>query len=335
MYGDDTAFYLSTLETRPNQRYYIECPDGELVVPPGDAFPTITKDGAKAVPNNGDGIWRWEVEQYKLKKSYLSFKKTNSSPLLNSEGKQAKWNIYTKIYLNDKLNDANIPTELLLEYINRQGTKELDNLGLSFDFPKPSSLIAQLIKYLDRKEDIIVLDSFAGSGPTAQAVLNLNNSDKYNRKFILIEMMDYAESLTAERVKRVIKGYGAGKKSTKGVGGNFSYYELGDTLMNGDELNESVGVDKIREYVYFTETKSRLAPLKEDEPYYLGTHVATAYYFYYDREKATTLNRTFLHTVKTKADSYVIYADLCTLSNAELEKYHITFKKIPRDITKL
>ena len=49
----------------------------------------------------------------------------------------------------------------------------------------------------------------------------------------------------------------------------------------------------------------------------------------------TTLNREFLHTIKTKADAYVIYADLCTLSNAELEKYHITFKKIPRDITKL
>ena len=91
-----------------------------------------------------------------------------------------------------------------MEYINRQGTKELDNLGLSFDFPKPSSLIAQLIKYLDRKKDIIVLDSFAGSGPTAQAVLNLNSSDKYNRKFILVEMMDYAESLTAERVNGLL-----------------------------------------------------------------------------------------------------------------------------------
>lgn len=335
LYGDDTAFYLSTLETRPNQRYYIECPDGELVVPPGDTFPSTSEDGSKATPIDGDGVWRWEIEQYKLKKSYLSFKKTKSSPLLNSEGKKAKWNIYTKIYLNDKLNDANIPTELLLEYINRQGTKELDNLGLSFDFPKPSSLIAQLIKYLDRKKDIIVLDSFAGSGPTAQAVLNLNKSDKYNRKFILVEMMDYAESLTAERVKRVIKGYGTGKKSTKGVGGNFSYYELGDTIMNGDELNEAVGVEKICEYVYFTETKSRLALPKDDEPYYLGTHVATAYYFYYDRENVTTLSRSFLHTIKTKADSYVIYADLCTLSDAELEKYHITFKKIPRDITKL
>ena len=183
--------------------------------------------------------------------------------------------------------------------------------------------------------DSIILDSFAGSGTTAHAVLNMNKADGGNRKFILIEMMDYADSITAERVKRVINGYGEGKKAVEGTGGNFSYYELGDTLMNGDELNEEVGVDKIREYVYFTETKSRLETFKEDEPYYLGTHIATAYYFYYDKENITTLNREFLHTVKTKAEGYVIYADICTLSEAELEKYHITFKKIPRDITKL
>lgn len=203
---------------------------------------------------------------------------------------------------------------------------------IGFDTVKPIELIQILLSHFD--SDAIVLDSFSGSGTTAHAVLNLNKSDG-KRKFILIEMMDYADSITAERVKRVINGYGEGKDVVAGTGGDFSYYELGDTLMNGDELNETVGVDKIREYVYFMETKSRLAPFKEDEPYYLGTHITSAYYFYYDRENATTLNRSFLHTVKTKADGYIIYADLCTLSDAELEKYHITFKKIPRDIIKL
>ena len=96
-----------------------------------------------------------------------------------------------------------------------------------------------------------------------------------------------------------------------------------------------MGVEKIREYVYFTDTKSRLPEPHPDEPYFMGVHVNSAYYFYYEREAVTTLNRKFLHTVKTQADAYVIYADLCTLSDAELEKYHITFKKIPRDITKL
>jgi len=99
--------------------------------------------------------------------------------------------------------------------------------------------------------------------------------------------------------------------------------------------HENVGVEKIREYVYFTDTKASLPESHPDEPYFMGVHIGSAYYFYYEKQTVTTLNREFLHTVKTEADAYVIYADLCTLSEAELEKYHITFKKIPRAITKL
>ncbi len=204
----------------------------------------------------------------------------------------------------------------------------------TFDTPKPRRLLEYVLTVAGDKETLI-LDSFAGSGTTAHAVLNMNKADGGNRKFILIEMMDYAESITAERVKRVINGYGSGKKAVEGTGGSFSYYELGEPLMNGDVLNEDVGVEKIREYVYFTDTKSRPPAPHPEEPYYMGIHASTAYYFYYERQAVTTLNRDFLHTIQTKADAYVIYADLCTLSNAELEKYHITFKKIPRDITKL
>ncbi len=183
--------------------------------------------------------------------------------------------------------------------------------------------------------DSVILDSFAGSGTTAHAVLNMNKVDSGHRRFILVEMMDYADSITAERVKRVIDGYGSGRQAVEGTGGSFSYYELGEPLMIGNVLNEDVGVEKIREYVFFTDTKSPLPEAHADEPYYMGTHVNSAYYFYYERDAVTTLNREFLHTVKTKADAYVIYADLCMLSEAELEKYRITFKKIPRDITRL
>ena len=204
----------------------------------------------------------------------------------------------------------------------------------TFDTPKPPRLIERILQ-IASDPDSVVLDSFAGSGTTAHAVLNMNKSDGGHRRFILVEMMDYADSITAERVKRVIDGYGSGRQAVEGTGGSFSYYELGEPLMIGDVLNESVGVDKIREYVYFTDTKSRLPEAHADEPYYLGTHVNNAYYFYYERKAVTTLNREFLHTIKTKADAYVVYADLCTLSEEELERYHITFKKIPRDITKL
>lgn len=148
-------------------------------------------------------------------------------------------------------------------------------------------------------------------------------------------MGDYADSITAERVKRVINGYGEGTKTVEGTGGDFSFYELGEPLFDGNNLNESVDADDIRKYIYFMDTKQPVAPKREDEPAYMGTHLDTAYYFYYDRETVTTLNREFLHTVKTKSGAYVIYADRCTLSDEELQKWHITFKKIPRDISRL
>ena len=204
----------------------------------------------------------------------------------------------------------------------------------TFDTPKPHRLIEFVLKVAGN-ENALVLDSFAGSGTTAHAVLNMNKADGGHRKFILVEMMDYADSITAERVKRVIRGYGEGKNAVEGTGGNFSFYDLGEPLLHGDVLNENVGVEKIREYVYFTDTKASLPESHQDEPYFMGVHIGSAYYFYYEKQAVTTLNREFLHTVKTEADAYVIYADLCTLSEAELEKYHITFKKIPRDITKL
>lgn len=204
----------------------------------------------------------------------------------------------------------------------------------TFDTPKPCRLIEFVLKIAGDK-DALILDSFAGSGTTAHAVLNMNRADGGNRRFILVEMGDYADTITAERVKRVIDGYGEGKKAVEGTGGSFSYYELGEPLMCGDVLNENIGIEKIREYVYFTDTKNRLPAPHPDEPYFMGVHVSSAYYFCYEKDRAVTLNRELLHTVKTRAASYVMYADLCTLSEAELEKYHITFKKIPRDITRL
>lgn len=203
-----------------------------------------------------------------------------------------------------------------------------------FDTVKPVEIITYILKHSITKDDII-LDSFAGSGTTAHAVLEMNKHDDGNRKIIMIEMMDYADTITAERIKRVINGYGEDKKAVPGTGGNFSYYELGEPLLKDGLLNETVGEYKIREYVFFTETKQKLSPAKEDEPYLLGQYAGNAYYFYYQKDSLTTLDREFLHTVKTKSDGYVIYADLCTLSDRELERYHITFKKIPRDISRL
>ena len=163
----------------------------------------------------------------------------------------------------------------------------------------------------------------------------MNKQDGGHRKFILVEMMDYAESITAERIKRVIQGYGEGKKAVEGTGGGFSYYELGEELLIDGLLNPHVSEEKIRAYVYYTETHDTIPAGKEDEKYLLGVHNECAYYFYFEKDRITTLNHAFLRSIKTQAQGYLIYADVNALSMEEMEKHHIAFKKIPRDIAHL
>ena len=203
-----------------------------------------------------------------------------------------------------------------------------------FDTEKNVLLLQRIVDWITSENDV-VLDSFAGSGTTAHAVLNMNKADGGHRKFILVEMMDYADSITAERVKRVIRGYGEGKNAVEGTGGNFSFYDLGEPLLVGDCLNEAVAPEKIREYIWFMETKQPYASATSVNPYYLGTHNHTGYYFYYDPQKITVLDYTFLSTITEKADSTVIYADRCAIGTDDLVQMGITFKKIPRDISKL
>lgn len=122
-----------------------------------------------------------------------------------------------------------------------------------FDYPKPVDLVELLLASATRP-DSIILDSFAGSGTTAHAVLKLNTEDGGNRRFILCEMMDYAETITAERVRRVMDGYGDGTKSIAGTGGSFDFYTVDAPLFNEDKnLNEEVGEAIIRDYVAYSE----------------------------------------------------------------------------------
>ena len=178
----------------------------------------------------------------------------------------------------------------------------------------------------------IILDSFAGSGTTAHAVLNLNKQDGGNRKFILVEMEDYAETITAERVRRVIDGYGEDKNAVEGTGGSFSYYELGPELLKDGFINEDVPEQTIREYLYYTETNHALPQSNNGHPAHLGNFEGVAYYFLYNKDETTTLDATFLASISEKADRYVIYADNCVMPQKFLFDHDITFKKIPRDI---
>ena len=336
LYGEERLF-KSSLEARANQRYYIQCPDGTFAIPPGDSLPNKLEEGLIVTPLKTDKVWKWIYPRYKkeLEAGNIVFKKTSTSGLVDQNGNKSTWNIYNKLWLSEQQQKGVVPSNLITEYENRQSAAELKNLQLNFNYAKPVRLIEYMLKISQQDTNSIILDSFAGSGTTAHAVLNMNKIDGGNRKFILVEMGNYADTITAERVKRVINGYGTEKNATEGTGGNFSYYELGESIFDGEALNASIGLDDIRKYVYFTETQQKLEPLHTEEPCYMGTHMDVAYYFNYEKGSTTTLNRDFLHTIKTKADEYVIYADLCTLSQRELEKWHISFKKIPRDIKRM
>lgn len=223
--------------------------------------------------------------------------------------------------------------QTVLENIGTTETNKymLEKMGIKFDYPKPITLIEYLISMI-AKPNSIVMDSFAGSGTTAHAVLNLNIKNGENHKFILVEMEDYANEKTAERVRRVMSGYA----DTEGTGGSFDFYELGETLFNADEnLNETVGKDRIREYVYYTETKQYLNRKYENRnSYLLDTWNGIGYYLYYEPNQETVLTYDKLNIINEKAERYIIYADKCTIDEDYLTENNIIFKKIPRNIKK-
>lgn len=253
--------------------------------------------------------------------------------------KGGKGGIRRKTYRKDV--GGRVPTNLwMYEEVGHTDEAKKELLAIfggnaTFDTPKPTRLIEHVLKIAGDK-DTLILDSFAGSGTTAHAVLKMNQADQGSRRFILVEMGDYAEATTAERLKRVIQGYGKGKKQIPGTGGNFSFYELGAPLLTSEGyLNEAVGVERIREYMWYMETRSDLPKEGNGNPHYLGTSNSTSYYFYYQPGESTALDYDFLETIPERTESIVIYADRCHLSEKELTRFGITFKKIPRDITKL
>ena len=279
-----------------------------------------------------------EVESgWASKNILLDFISNGFKPVLDTKGQSTVFEI-TKTGAIEMVKRRTSISHVLSVLSNLGSTQNMSNelatMGIKFDFPKPTALIQFLLGFYCR-DDSIILDSFAGSGTTAHAVLNMNKISG-KRKFILIEMMEYAEEITASRVKHVISGYGEGKNQIEGTGGSFTFYDLGEALLlpNGN-LNENVSVDKIREYVYYMETKESMADAANGNPYFMGNSRDAAYYFYYEKDAITTLDHDFLATIPERADSYIIYADLCTIPAEELAKYNITFKKIPRDIAKL
>ena len=184
------GLYQSSLDSRPNQRYYIQAPDGTLLIPPGNVMPDEQKDGASVKPvSNEDKVWRWSCERYlqEKEKGNIEFKKSDGV-LIDADGKPAKWNVYTKIWLSDRQEEGMTPVNFITKYENRHSAKELKALEIPFDFAKPIGLISYLAQLCSVGSNDIILDFFSGSATTAHAVMQLNAEDGGKRKFIMVQL---------------------------------------------------------------------------------------------------------------------------------------------------
>ena len=310
--------------------------------------------GSRSVHNPGKEGYRYDVFHPETKKPCKQplmgyrFPSETMQNLLAADrilfGEDETKLIELKLYVKD----YKAKLSSVIELDGRTGTNELKAIftesNRPFDYPKPSVLLEELLGFATDPDDI-VLDSFAGSGTTGHAVLKLNAQDGGHRQFLLIELGEYAETITAERVRRVARGYGDGAKAVKGLGGGFDYYTLGEPMfLPDDNLNEAVGPQAIRNYVAYSEgipAGDRAATDNLHSPYLLGLNRETAWFFHYEPGRATSLDMDFLSGLRfgggtgaVKPATVIIYADRCLLSAAFMTRHGIVFKKIPRDITR-
>lgn len=231
---------LDPLRGCRNQRYYIEAPDGTLVIPPGDNYPENNCDGAKVVPQTrNDKVWRWTEASYQSKKDIILFEKSKRSPLVDSKGNHTDWNVYEKKYKDEELEDIqnSLPNDVIDGFLNSMGTTRLAKIDIDFPFSKPYELVEYLIKITGKKKNAIIVDFFAGSGTTMEAVMQLNEGDNGTRCAILCQDDDddVCEKITRERNKRIIDGYTNSKGViTDPLGNSLKYYR---TSFVGDNVS--------------------------------------------------------------------------------------------------
>ena len=204
--------YKASLDARPNQRYYIECPDGEFVIPPGVHFPDCCVEGEKVIPTSEDHVWKWTYDRYKSEKEAgnIVFIKSDQTSLVTATNTQATWNIYNKLWLNEQKEKGVVPGNFIAGFENRQSAVEMKKLDIPFDYAKPVRLLIYLIKLCTKKKDCTILDFFSGSATTAHAVMKLNADDSGHRKFIMVQL--------PEKTDEKSEAYKAGYKNICEIG---------------------------------------------------------------------------------------------------------------------
>jgi len=205
---------------------------------------------------------------------------------------------------------------------------------------KPFELIARILQ-VATDPDSIVLDSFAGSGTTGHAVLAQNAADGGNRRFILVECEDYADGLTAERVRRVIEGIPDSNDDAlkAGLGGTFSYFELGrpmrqESLLDGSNLPPW---EKLASYVFFTATGQEFDPAETDrETGFVGHTGSHDVFLIYEPDmeklKSLALSLPVARALPAGSRRKLVFAPTKYLDPEFLHQYRIDFQQLPFQI---
>jgi adenine-specific DNA-methyltransferase len=220
-----------------------------------------------------------------------------------------------------------------------------------FDNPKDHEVLMRWINYVtfgDKKS--LILGCTAGSGTTAHAVLALNEEDKGNRQFILCQMPyetkeqerkkeNICESITAERVRRVIKGVPRAKdeKLRNGFGGTFSYFKLGKELrkqaiLDGKDLPSYAA---LAGFVFFTATGEEFQP-KKMKPPFIGTSRDRDVFLIYEEDieqlKDMALNLELARKLGKSERKKLVFAPTKYLDQEYLDRLNIEFCQLPFEI---
>ena len=309
---------------RPSLFYSVKDPDGN------DCYP-------KAVDGT-DGTWREHLN--KIDEDHREWIKKNE-----------RWQLYKKVYF-DESPKTKVAKDRTIFYSseefgsNATATVELFKIlgNRNFDWSKPSRLIKRLLKVTVPPKDGIVLDSFSGSGTTAQAVLELNKQDGGNRKFILVECEHYVDEITAERVRRVIKGIPNAKDENlkNGLGGEFTFCTLGEELKESSLLEGKrlPTFEALARHLFYNATGKSLptSKTKKTHPYFVASGEERNFYLIYKpdleflRSKESALSEDILEGInkhKGPNKEAIVYSTSKFLRHKDLSKHRVTWCQLP------
>lgn len=302
----------------------------------GDVFSDAGKGRVKVLPDWEDGFegcWTWGEERASKDRSLLVGRLSGG-----------KWKVFRKAYA---VGARKKPTTVWQgpEFHTEKGQQLIDEIlgSRKFYAPKPLGFLKEVLSYAMGPNDI-VLDAFGGSATTAHAVLALNKQDAGSRRFVLIEAEDYADSITAERVRRVAKGVpGAKDEALKaGLGGTFSYFKLGRPMQMSAILDGSTLPDfeSLARYVFFTATGEEFDAKKLNRKTgFIGTSRHHDVFLLYT-ENAEKLKQLALTLDAARALPSVsgkpklVFAPTKYLDESFLDRLRITFCQLPFQIYK-